>query len=366
MASNENELNIPSESVKTNPGVITAFEQESTPVTKSILLTNIDPDVTINPIPATLFEHKLVETIVKSEPVLITSNWKPSDSILAINRIITLASNHYLVAMLITFLAMTTSLITRIVANIVIMLLGWTMDDNSQIYLTNNVTNVIMCPSGKWNTAIIMLYRLALGVTNPYFSSNAPNENTLLGRVIAYLFNYRNITSINPSDTCYYLEINSDVHTIRPNINFLGWIIMNYNKHTVIITNNSIPDDRLKMGVSLDAPGILTSMFNWKTLLFGAIVVYSTLYSVGLFWTFPTATVVWAIWRNSILMVNQASIVQIDNSIRPTIVRQPSNPVISDNVVIITPPTSVNEIAQIASTENIILTPDTENAKHLD
>jgi hypothetical protein len=257
-----------------------------------------------------------LDTVPKSssppaiEHVFTTSEYDLSKTIQYVNNIFMIITNYHFFDLAIAFSITAVKLVARILANIFIMLLGWTIDASTQDYLTHNVSNVIMCSTGKWNMVIIMVYRAALGITGPYFSSNAPNENTLLGKIITYLFNYRNLTNINSYDNPYYLEINElSVQLILPNIGNPVWIALNYNNHSISINNSLISTDQAKIGVPLGAPNILTSLFNWKTALFVACTIYSMLYVLGFLFTIPIAMVLWAIWRNTLLTVNQTATV---------------------------------------------------------
>lgn len=190
------------------------------------------------------------------------------------------------------YLCTVTRFLARIMATLLLQCLGWTMSDQTQAALKANNLAVIIAPNnGVWDAVLLMLFRMALDSPAPIYSERQYPK--FLGNILAHM-GYR-VMNHAWALPCF-MQV-SDATIAVQSIKTTRSLAFNYTTHTAEIGGVNVP---------MGSPN--TSILNWKTMVFGMLYAYCAL-CINL-WVCPIFFVVWMMWRNTVLTVNNTQNVQ--------------------------------------------------------
>jgi hypothetical protein len=192
------------------------------------------------------------------------------------------------------YICTVTRFVARVVSIALLQILGWTMSDATQANLRAN-TDLVYAPStGILDTVLLFLFRAALDSPVRVYSEAANNAPAALRTILDHLKYSGDAAPHNPP--CFLqssIAWNTSVPTASSR-----YLTFNYTTH--VAEYNTTYEG---FNVPLRTPNVLTSPFNWKTTVFGVLYIYFGLWvSV---WYCPVFFVLWMMWRNNVLVVNQ-------------------------------------------------------------
>lgn len=258
-----------------------------------------------------------------------------------------------------------TRFICRIIAIGLLQIFGWIMSDESRTRIIGNTSNVVYVPNNCiWDRVLLLLVRVSLSnVSVPVYIENITSQPASIRSALEHI-GYRDIKVLDASSMtpCFVQSTVQWENILTSNAN-TNYLFFNYNSHTV--TYSTTPDNTLN-DIPLGSTNVLTSIINWKTLVFGLLCIYFGLF-ISL-WCYPVFFILWAMWRNSVLLVNQPDIiVSAANTLE---VPADITAIIPTDIIVTPPTTSTTTItSQISIMDPIIQSSNSENnnkTDHLD